>query len=284
MSAAMREEVLVAGDSDQQEPHRGRASTPQSFRGPLRYEVETSAPQLEAGKKFSIFVRITNPYDVPVQILGVDTQLPVEFLNPDLDQLGFFASVKNSFRATLAEKLESNAISAVNVSTPPPGLGGLGGSRAPLGLLQPGNASLNKFSVSTRRKNFFIPAAYTFHIQISYEMDGKVNADAIKQQFNIRAPLSALIWGSAWGAIAGAVLRALYADQSLTDAKFFSVLLGGVLLAAVLVIAFARKKDVQPFISVEDFWGGFFVGVVAGYVGKPLIDQYLNAGRSSLPK
>ena len=108
-------------------------------------------------------------------------------------------------------------------------------------------------------------------------MDGKINEDAIKQQFSIRAPLSAIIWGSLWGAIAGSLLRALYASASRPplDPRFFADLCGGILLAAVVVIAFARKKDVQPFISVEDFWGGFFVGVIAAYGGKTLIDQYL---------
>lgn len=50
-----------------------------TFRGPLRYEVETSSPSLEAGKIFSIILRITNPYDVPVVIRLVGFALPVEF-------------------------------------------------------------------------------------------------------------------------------------------------------------------------------------------------------------
>ena len=53
-----------------------------SFRGPLRYEVETSTTQLEAGRKFTVFMKVTNPYDVPVTILKVETQMPVEFEDP----------------------------------------------------------------------------------------------------------------------------------------------------------------------------------------------------------
>lgn len=51
--------------------------------------------------------------------------------------------------------------------------------------------------------------------------------------------------------------------------------LAGILIAAVVVVAFARKKDAQPFITVEDFYGGSFVGFVAGYVGFPLLDSIL---------
>jgi hypothetical protein len=52
---------------------------PRSIRGPLRYQITTSSPQLEAGTKFSIYTRITNPYDVSVKIKSVTTLLPVEF-------------------------------------------------------------------------------------------------------------------------------------------------------------------------------------------------------------
>src|SRR5215510_9772155 len=50
-----------------------------NIRGPLRYVLETSSPQVEAGKKFSITIQIINPYDVPVRIYGVSTTLPIEF-------------------------------------------------------------------------------------------------------------------------------------------------------------------------------------------------------------
>src|ERR1041385_4806808 len=49
------------------------------IRGPLRYQVETSTPQIEAGKEFSVFIRITNPYDVQAKIKGVSTKLPAKF-------------------------------------------------------------------------------------------------------------------------------------------------------------------------------------------------------------
>jgi hypothetical protein len=73
----------------------GATSSP-SFRGPLRYEVDTSSPQLSAGRRFSIFVRITNPYDVPVTIEKVECSLPAEFR--DESQVGVFGRIRLSFR------------------------------------------------------------------------------------------------------------------------------------------------------------------------------------------
>ena len=43
----------------------------------------------------------------------------------------------------------------------------------------------------------------------------------------------------------------------------------------MLVVTFARKKDSQPIMTIEDFWGGVLVGVLAGYTGKSILDKYL---------
>src|SRR5688500_10104203 len=54
---------------------------PGPIRGPLKTEVSTSSPVLEAGTYFSLFVRLSNPFDVPVGILKVSTVVPVEFVD-----------------------------------------------------------------------------------------------------------------------------------------------------------------------------------------------------------
>lgn len=60
-------------------------------------------------------------------------------------------------------------------------------------------------------------------------------------------------------------------------------LLGSILLGILLVIAFARKKDTQPLISVEDFWGGIFIGFLAGYQGQALLDQVIKPASQATP-
>src|ERR1035437_5518224 len=120
----------MASASTQPNPPGTPVSTSQSFRGPLRYELETSSPQLEAGRAFTLFVRITNPYDVPVTILHVGTQLPVEFLNPDLDQLGLLASIKKRIKdGFVAGSINRPTFTFSSTLLPgmPTRLGGLGG-------------------------------------------------------------------------------------------------------------------------------------------------------------
>jgi hypothetical protein len=74
-------------------------------------------------------------------------------------------------------------------------------------------------------------------------------------------------------------LFCLYALQATskqaTWSDFLVQTVAGILLGGVLVVAFVRKKDAQPFISIEDFYGGFFVGFSAGYIGKALLNKVL---------
>ncbi len=39
-------------------------------------------------------------------------------------------------------------------------------------------------------------------------------------------------------------------------------------MSAILVVSFARKSGVQQIVSVEDFWGGLFLGFLTGFLGQ----------------
>ncbi len=250
------------------------ASATKFLRGPLKYEVETSAPQIEAGKSFSVYVRVTNPYESPVTLVGISLPIPAEFRDKDQQD----ASVMDAMKAGFRQELRARILEAQNVapqSTP--------GAESDEIVLQHGNSALKRFTLKTWRSTLFMPAAYNLEFQVQYKIDGVLNQDTIRQQLSIRAPLGAVLRGSFCGAIVGSLLHTLYKLQGsaapLTDLHpwigFALQTVAGVLLGAVLVVAFARKKDAQPFISIEDFYGGFFVGFAAGYVGQSLLQNIL---------
>ncbi|MFL6635845.1 MAG: hypothetical protein ACJ8HJ_26395 [Massilia sp.] len=269
-----------------------------NFRGPLRYEIETSSSILEAGKMFSVFLRITNPYDVPVTISSVQTQLPVEFLEPygNRPVRGSWQKIKHKFseeyKTALVEGTQK--VSAKSFSNAQAGrddsqaeseqdadtqleMAAVDENQA--NVLQPGNAILKEFTIRTRERNSFTPSIYWFHMQICYEMEGKTNYDTAKTSLNIKAPISAMVYGAVLGAVIGTLLR--YFDdskQQLSQTSLLVSMFASILIGIVLVVAFARKKDAQPFISVEDFYGGAFIGVLAGYGGYSLFHQAMNGG------
>jgi hypothetical protein len=254
------------------------SNTEQSFRGPLKYTVETSAPQLEAGRNTSIFLLITNPYDVPVTIVSAQTKVPVDFKDASQSSHSFWKGIWEAAKSE-ADLAKLQVVSGVSISDE--SNAGLPQTQV---TLQPGNTTIYEFKLRTKQSLFFTPSVHNLNAQVQYEMNGTTNYDTVKYQLNIRAPLKALIYGSLVGSLVGTILRFTHASEQMPEIRTFGFLISlvaGMLLAAVLVIAFARKKDAQPFITIEDFWGGFFIGFLAGYVGKSLLTPLLPASSAT---
>src|ERR1700676_5231581 len=158
------------------------------IRGPLRYSIETSSTQIEAGKKFSISMQVTNPYDVPGTIHDVNTQLPVELIDrTGTNSQGFVSLVKAELerRTPATPEPESETVSG---SGPTPSDQAI--------LLQPGNSTVKTFTVKTKWAVFFPPASYNPYLWVDYEIDGSRNKDSVRYTLNIRSPLKAIIYGA----------------------------------------------------------------------------------------
>lgn len=346
---------------------------PASGRGPLRYQIETSSPQIEAGKNLSLFVKVTNPYDIPVVINNLTTRLPTEFIDrtsvekertkkqltdkmttilreavgDKLPELRESKDVKRekiteltkdvlrlipfgsflSASYTLAEAVKASSLSSkerilseiddvvdpchvekiaqeinkadkpnealkrVSVALLDEKIRQLDESK--LATLQPGDSTVMVFTLRSRHSVLFSPSAYNLHIQAEYSTNDVTHHDAIDYKMNVRASLGAIIFGAVLGSTAGYLLRDIFqvnglmtlvADPTPSKAiEWFLKLIGSVLLGVVAVIAFARKKDSQPILTIEDFWGGLFIGVTAGYMGKSFLDQILAPGNHLPP-
>ena len=76
----------------------------------------------------------------------------------------------------------------------------------------------------------------------------------------MRASLTSIILGACVGSIAGWIARK--GDGITFDMANLLSLAGALLLSAMAVVLFARKKGIQPIIAVEDFWGGIAIGFI----------------------
>jgi uncharacterized membrane protein YfcA len=81
---------------------------------------------------------------------------------------------------------------------------------------------------------------------------------------DIRAALNSTLLGSALGGVLGAWVQALSRSQP-PDLVTLAV---AAVFSAIAVVAFARKASAQQIVSVEDFWGGLFIGFLIGYLGE----------------
>ncbi len=263
------------------------------IRGPLKYSIETSSPQLEAGRTFSVSVRITNPYDVPVTVSDVITKLPAKFTSPSL---GPRPTLWQRFKE-FTDQAEAEGQSGTRAETP----GGrfiAARSQGPEDeaevVLQPGNSTVQVFGLLALGPTFFTPSSYNLNIEIVYSIDQKANRDTVAFQMSVRAPLRAIIWGSVVGSVMGFLVHdgghgnaihelfersaAVTSSESVGAADLLPTLITTVLSGAIVVVAFARKKEAQPILSIEDFWGGLFVGFLTAYGGNALLKQLAGAG------
>ncbi len=71
-------------------------------------------------------------------------------------------------------------------------------------------------------------------------------------------------------------------DLKSAFAALVSVVLS-VVLSTIVIVAFARKKDAQPFMSVEDFYGGLFVGFLVGYNGDSWVHFVVDGNPAGQP-
>ena len=144
--------------------------------------------------------------------------------------------------------------------------------RVPVVLL-PGNSVVQHFVLKVTNWLTFTPLAHTFQIQVRYEMDGNKHIDTVPYALNIRAAIGSSLIGSICGSVLGSLVNNKIVITDLGTA--FRALLTSSIFAIIIVVAFARKSSVQQIVSVEDFWGGMFIGFLIGYSGESFISTII---------
>lgn len=318
-------------------------SSPSMLRGDLQVRISASKPTVVAGQEFSVFVVIHNPFEVPLVLYSVETQIPVEIVDivekqrrrtallsndPSLKRrknnfLGdFFRSTVDQLRldwklASEPDNRIAQAVSAteidrnrkpidLNVTMQIENLQGGSATGAlieryqtldimidsaspkhidsilwrfeafkrgvvPI-VLQPGNSVVKQFIFRTRSWLFFTPLAHTLQIQVYYSVDNRDHSYTIPFDLTIQAEIRAVMIGAIVGSAVGGMARLLSdikSNQNLgsPSAGILSILLA-VILSAITVVSFARKSGTQQIVSVEDFWGGLFLGFLIGFLGQ----------------
>jgi uncharacterized protein YigA (DUF484 family) len=135
--------------------------------------------------------------------------------------------------------------------------------------LHPGNSTTRVFTVRSKSTVWFRPSTYKLNIEIEYEIESVRQIDTIEETISVRASLVSIVLGALVGGIAGwAVGRS---PVFTLDVLGLGSLAISLLSAAMSVILLARKKDIQPLVSVEDFWGGIATGFIVALAGPRLV-------------
>lgn len=273
-------------------------STParRAIRGAIRVSVSTSRDSVIAGDLFSVFVKVQNPFEVPLGVLDISAFVPVEFYDVEQRRQSL-ASQAGALAGQVGRGARSlGRLVGLGSGTPPAETGALGhvsarsisSTGAPtdgpeLTILQPGNSTTRVFTLCSRHERRFRPGTYRMQISVRYRFDpedrdaspDEDNADVIDYSLDVRASLSSILLGGAVGASLGWLARHLSSPIRPTGLLAAASWLVHVLLTLGILLLFARKKDVQPLLSVEDTYGGALIGFMIGFTGADAVGSML---------
>jgi hypothetical protein len=143
-------------------------------------------------------------------------------------------------------------------------------------ILWPGNSIVKHFVLKTNRWLVFTPISHVFHIQVRYNVDSYSNVDTIPFSLNIRSPMKSSLIAAVAGSVLGSIASRKAAFNDVLD--IIQTLIVAIIFSIVVVVSFARKSNVQQIISIEDFWGGLFIGFLVGYSGETFVNSVIGIG------
>lgn len=142
--------------------------------------------------------------------------------------------------------------------------------------LLPGEAFSECFSGKTQQYIFFRPDKYKLTLFVEYSNNQKVFFRETKiEEVDILASFKAIMYGAIIGGFLGTVVRMFIFSHFILHIGILFEIIGAIILSMLAVIALARKSGVQTLITIQDFWGGIFVGFLIGYSGKTFFDNLI---------
>jgi hypothetical protein len=134
------------------------------------------------------------------------------------------------------------------------------------------------FELRTAHWLFVTPKILDLHAVIRYRLGHTSRSQVVPFSVSIRPPLAAIIFGSAAGGILGYLARQLTAVNPTFALVATAIsILGLVVMATILSIVLSRQDNAKRFVTLEDFYGAFVVGVLLGYTGTGYFEKVINA-------
>ena len=258
---------LIAGRllSRQIEVHQVDTRTAEMQRSVLIGELETFVRVAYESQKvanMSIWQRIASWFVIfpelatPEEALRINEWSDVEALEQSLITTPSTSKIVKSGFAVARDKLYRQ-------------LGNYAGPLRQPSSLSPGSSIAFPFLI--KAPHLWRPWLPEMQFNVTYHeaRSGRTAARTISAQSRLLPSSFAIPLGGLVGGITGQIIQNLLRTSASTTSVW--AFLGYALLGLVLALLTERRPDTVKTVSVEDFWGGVLVGVLAGLFGDEIL-------------
>jgi len=151
-------------------------------------------------------------------------------------------------------------------------------------IIPPQQEDLASFELQTAHWLLVKPKVLELHALIRYRVGNETRSQVVPVSLSIQPPVTAIILGSVSGGVLGYLARQLntgIAIETLFITKSLVSLLGIVVMSTILAVVLSRQESSKGFVTLEDFYGAFVVGVLLGYTGTEYFSQVLTSVNSN---
>jgi hypothetical protein len=128
------------------------------------------------------------------------------------------------------------------------------------------------------------PESYRLRVTANYEVKGKVCFASEIIDLSLFPSFGSMLSGTLARSLLGTIVRnaetiarfPMLSTQTQIIEEIMGIFIVPLIFGLVAGLILMRKKDVQPFLTIEDFWGGIVVGFVVGYGGSDIVTRILS--------
>lgn len=247
----------------------------------IEVSASLSSKIIRKGDAFNIYVDIYNALDKPITLTDVRLVSPIGFIQLDTDgddpslrnrlriesmtaEFRVFPNFEITWKRPFESEQKKGAVSTM-ASTLPKSV-----------MVQPKEKYRVNFNLQAGPRIGLRPRPDTYAVsaEVTYSLDNTTHHRQISLDLSIFPPVSGMLGGTLLGSFLGTITRNIdNIGMGIVPVLFVNLILG--FIAGVILM---RKKDVQPFVTVEDFWGGTLLGFLVGFAGVEFFMRFAGIG------
>jgi len=248
-------------------------------------KVDVKSPQVIAGQKSIVNLLIRNPFPHAISIESIEA--PNSSILKEENR--YLSIIKKLFKPNKNEISDSTTTSVIQQSLQIKPLTAffihelsneLIDPKEPKSpeenkhLIQSGQEDIAFFEIETADWLLTKPTTVELYAMIKYKINTEHKSQIVPIVLQIQPPVLSIITGTLFGGTLGHLARHLTSnDPAMMSVSLLAVLIMSLIAAIILA---KREDSNKGFITLEDFYGAFFIGVMIGYMGTEYFESILS--------